>query len=319
MYKKLQTLIKKYEKIIIHRHTNPDGDALGSQFGLAQLIDENFEDKKIFTVGEKSEFADNSIKNVFKEKFNNPKEEDYKGALVIVVDTANIDRVQGQDFFKGDTVVKIDHHVSTEEYADLEIIENTISSTCEILTNMATELKWKFNKKAAEYLMTGLMTDTGRFMFNSVKEGTFRAAHTLTVEGAKIAKLVGLLNDRDLNFTRFSAKVQSDFDFSKGVSSYMMPKGLHKKYNVPYSQASTMVFTLMSFREAEYGVFASYDEELKMWRGSLRSKKKPINKIAEKYNGGGHEMASGFKFKDKKEFKEILKDLKALAKESKKK
>ena len=195
MYSKLNALIKKYEKIIIHRHSNPDGDALGSQFGMFHLINENFENKKIFTVGDKSEFENNSIKSIFKEKFNNPKESDYKDALVIVFDTANIDRIQGQNFFKGDTIVKIDHHVSTEEYADLEIIENTISSTCEIVTNMATELKWKFTKKGAEYLMTGIITDTGRFMFNSVKEGTFHAAYTLAKEGVKMAKLVNLLND----------------------------------------------------------------------------------------------------------------------------
>lgn len=314
MYKKLNTLIKKYETIIIHRHSNPDGDALGSQFGLAELIDLNFDNKKIYTVGSEDEIKTNSIRHVFKKKFDNPKDKDYKEALVIVVDTANIERIEGQDFFKGDFVIKIDHHASTEEYGDLEIIENKISSTCEILTNMASELKWKFNKEASEYLLTGIITDTGRFMFNSVDENTFKAAHTLASNGAKISKLVNKLNDRDLAFTRLQAKIQSDFSHENGVSWYMMPKGLHKKYGVPYSTASAMVFSLMAFNEANYGAFISYDENTKVWKGSLRSKKKPINKLAEEFNGGGHEMASGFKLKDKKQFNQLVKELKKLNK-----
>lgn len=314
MYKKLNALIKKYEKIIIHRHANPDGDALGSQFGLAELININFPGKIIYTIGEADEFKDNSIKNVFKEPFNNPTLEDYKDALVIVVDTANIERVKGQDFFNGDVVVKIDHHASTEEYGDLEIIENTISSTAEIITNMASALKWEFNKKASEYLLTGIITDTGRFMFNSVKEDTFKAAYTLTSNGAKMAKLVGLLNDRNLAFTRLQAFVQTKFEHKNGVSWYMMPKGLHKKYGVPYSTASSMVFTLMGFKEADYGVYVTFDEVNNVWKGSLRSRKKPINKLAEQFNGGGHEMASGFKLKDKKEFKQIVAELQKLSK-----
>lgn len=314
MYKKISELISIHKNIVIHRHSNPDGDALGSQFGLAELIKLNFKNKNVFIVGDKNEFINNSIKNIFVDDFINPKIKDYENALTIVVDTANTERIEGQNYSNGKTIVKIDHHVTSDNYGDFEIVENTISSTCEIITNIAIELNWSINKKASEYLLTGIITDTGRFMFNSVKEGTFKVSQHLVENGAKMSKIVNKLNDRDLAFIRLQAKVQSDFEYKNGVSWYIMPKNLHTKFNVPYSSASSMVFALMSFREAEYAVFASFDEENNIWKGSLRSKKKPINNIAELFNGGGHEMASGFKFDKKKEFKKVVKHLRKLAK-----
>ena len=78
--------IKKYDKIIIHRHLRPDPDALGSQVGLAELLRESFPEKEIRQVGETIEglrfLAEmQEVEDVF-----------YQGALVIVTDTAKIGR-----------------------------------------------------------------------------------------------------------------------------------------------------------------------------------------------------------------------------------
>ena len=54
MFQKALELIKKYDVIVIHRHTNPDGDALGSQIGLKALIQENFPDKTVYIVGDET-------------------------------------------------------------------------------------------------------------------------------------------------------------------------------------------------------------------------------------------------------------------------
>ena len=52
MYKEALQLIEQYDTIIIHRHTNPDGDAIGSQVGLKHLIATNYPDKKVYAVGD---------------------------------------------------------------------------------------------------------------------------------------------------------------------------------------------------------------------------------------------------------------------------
>ncbi len=312
MKNKLLTNIKKYETIIIHRHQRPDGDALGSQFGLKELILSKFPEKKVLTVGNKEEFADNSIKYLFKDDFDEVKDEDYEKSLVIIVDTANVDRIQGTEFFRGETIFKIDHHVTAEEFGHFEWIEDKASSTCEMITRWARENKIDVSKKAAEFLLAGMITDTGRFQYNSVKPETIEEALHLMKAGAKIFKIVMKLNDRDLPFSRLQGHVLTELEHKNGVTWYMLPKGLEKKFKVPYSTASSLVFILMSFKESNYAAYLSYDSDNKIWKGSLRSRKKPINQIAEMFDGGGHEMAAGFKLKDPKQFKEVVEQLKKL-------
>ena len=264
MYKRLLKEIKLHKIIIIHRHQRPDGDALGSQFGLAQIIIENFKDKKVICVGHKEEYESSSLKRIFKEEFSTPTINEYKEALVIVVDTANIERIEGENFFMGDVVFKIDHHASGEQFGNSEILESDCSSTSEIISSFAKKEKLSINKKAAKFLLTGIITDTGRFTFNSVKPNTFDQASFLTKSGAKTQSIVSNLNDRDINFVRLQGEILSNFKFQDGVSYYMMPKNLHKNFDVSYNTASSLVFLLMSFSEANYALYATYDDENKI-------------------------------------------------------
>jgi len=311
MYEKFLKEIKRHKNIIIFRHKKPDGDAFGSQFGLKELIENNFKEKKVFAIGENEELEKSYLKNIFKEKFEDVSKDVFEKALLIIVDTANVERIQGITSFDDidNKVVKIDHHITSEEFGDVKIIFDKYSSTSEIISEIAEKLKWKVNKKSAEYLMTGMITDSGRFMFNSVTDNTFHQASLLFKAGAKTSKLSFLLNDRDINFIRMQGKILSDFNITGSVASYIMPKNLHKKYNINYNTASSMVFVLMSAKEIKYGLFSTYDTKNKIWKVSIRSKKSPINTIAEKYNGGGHKMASGAKVNNKKEFNQILKEL----------
>jgi len=261
MYKELLKLIKKYNTIIMHRHQKPDGDALGAQFGLQKLLQLNFPEKEILVVGDRKEFESNPIKNIFKDKFDNVSEEDYEGALSIVVDTANAERIKGINFFRADFVYKIDHHSSGEPFSNAEIILDKYSSVSEIISEMADECNWEIDKKAAEYLLTGMITDSGRFMFNSVSENTFYQASLLTSAGAKTSKIAGLLNDKNANFLRLQGEILKKFKVSNNIAFYMMPKGLHKKYGVDYNTASALVYLIMGAKEIKYGIYATYNEE----------------------------------------------------------
>ncbi len=310
MKNELKNQIEKYNRIIIHRHQKPDGDALGSQFGLKEVIKNNYPNKEVLTYGSKDEFKDNSISNIFKDDFDVISEETYKDSLVIIVDTANTERIEGVEFYdKGEVTFKVDHHASAEEYAKFEWVEAKTSSTCEMIARWSRENNLLPSEQGAKYLLTGMVTDTGRFMFNSVTEKTFEEASYLMSNGAKIHKIANALNDRDLNFIRLQGYILSNLKFENGVSYFKLPKGKEEEFGVDYNTASSLVFLLMSFSEAEYATYLSYDKNNDVWKGSLRSKKRPINKLAEKYDGGGHEMASGYKLKDEAIFEEVVKDL----------
>ena len=84
MFKKALDLIEKYQTIIIHRHTNPDGDAIGSQVGMQQLIKENYPNKNVYIVG------DDAKRYSFMEGCtpDNVTDDMYTDALAIVLDTS---------------------------------------------------------------------------------------------------------------------------------------------------------------------------------------------------------------------------------------
>ena len=84
MFTKILEEIKKFDTVIIHRHKNPDGDALGSQIGLKNIITENFPKKKVYAVGDESSrysFMEGACFDVISDSL-------YKNALAIVLDTS---------------------------------------------------------------------------------------------------------------------------------------------------------------------------------------------------------------------------------------
>src|SRR3989339_782284 len=93
--------IKEYDVIIIHGHKRPDGDCYGAQFGLKNIIESSFPSKKVYVVGETSDFVD------FIGKMNNITDDAYDNALSIVVDTAVEDRISDSRYKLGKELIKI--------------------------------------------------------------------------------------------------------------------------------------------------------------------------------------------------------------------
>ncbi|MFL6554820.1 MAG: DHH family phosphoesterase, partial [Bacillus sp. (in: firmicutes)] len=103
MIEQILAEIEQFETIIIHRHVRPDPDAYGSQGGLAAILQESFPDKKIYAVGQEEPTL------YYMRRLDVIKDEVYKGALVIVCDTANAERICDKRYSLGDKLIKIDH------------------------------------------------------------------------------------------------------------------------------------------------------------------------------------------------------------------
>jgi phosphoesterase RecJ-like protein len=71
----------------------------------------------------------------------------------------------------------------------------------------------------------------------------------------------------------------------------------------------SMVHVFNNINELEVWMSVYYDDTIRKWRGSLRSRNIPINFIAEKYHGGGHKFAAGFTLDKKNDYKHLVKDL----------
>ena len=179
--------IKKYNKIIIHRHQRPDPDAIGSQIGLAEILKASFPYKQIYVVGKDIPGLDwiGQMDEIDGQTFD--------GALVIVTDTANAPRIDDRRFDNGDKLIKIDHHPNDEPYGDLMWVEPEASSCSEMIysfyQHFAKELKMP--KKAASALYAGIIGDTGRFAAGVIRiRGTFKQAADSPIPGYRIKRRV---------------------------------------------------------------------------------------------------------------------------------
>src|SRR5690554_6581749 len=98
-------LIKQYETVIIYRHKNPDLDAIGSQMGLYHALKENFQNKRIYAVGDLNDYS--NLYNITMEEIA---DETYKNSLVIITDVAVSNLITDDRYLLADKIVIIDHH-----------------------------------------------------------------------------------------------------------------------------------------------------------------------------------------------------------------
>ena len=145
MFSKINELIKKYEKIIIHRHKNPDMDAIGSQLGLYYLIKENYPGKEVYVVGDQNKFdRDNMMMDVNDGVFKN--------ALSIIVDVAVSNLISDDRYKLAKEVLIIDHHNNEPDIENAVVfMDISYSSAAEYITDIFRSLKYKFNKSASSY------------------------------------------------------------------------------------------------------------------------------------------------------------------------
>ena len=154
MFAQALQLIQQYKRIIIHRHSYPDGDALGSQKGLAWLLKDNFPDKEIYVVG------DEATRLPFMEqKMDDIPDEYYKDALAIILDCGAARMICDERYKTAAKTLRFDHHIFAETIADLDIVDNTYESACGLVAMFAKECKLKLSLESATALYTGLVTD----------------------------------------------------------------------------------------------------------------------------------------------------------------
>src|SRR5690625_3003722 len=173
---KILNLIKEYETIIIHRHVRPDPDAYGSQGGLQQIIQATYPDKQVYIVGEADPDLD------YLNQMDDIADETYKNALVIVCDTANTERICDQRYHLGEKLIKIDHHPNNDAYGDIVWVDTDASSTSEMVYELFQEARadgWLMTDESARLIYAGIVGDTGRFLFPSTTERTFKIASDL--------------------------------------------------------------------------------------------------------------------------------------------
>ncbi len=308
MFEQILSCVKAYDRIIIHRHQNPDGDALGSQIGLKHILQDSFPQKQIRMVGDMTPryaFMEDAVMDTVAD-------EDYKDALAIILDTSAKALISDDRYTLAAQTARIDHHIFCETIAAVEVTDTSYESCCGLIAAFAMECGLTVSPLAAKSLYTGMITDSGRFRYDSTSAQTFRLASFLMEREFDTADIYRNLYADELSFIQLRARFVLKITLTERPVAYIYTTREEAaatgadQFTISRGMVNVMsdirgVDIWVNFTEIENGVLCE-----------IRSSKYNINPIAKKYGGGGHAKASGATLTDRAAAMRLLDDLKQL-------
>ena len=308
---KLYKEIKKYEEIVIARHVGPDPDAIASQIALRDSISLTFPDKKVYAVGAGvAKFRSYG-------HLNHPNYDELNKPLLIVLDVPNMSRIDGIDNLDYANILKIDHHPKEDIDAIVEWVDETKSSTCQMVTEFILNTKLKLNEKIAENLFLGMVSDSERFSLKNTTYETFDTVKELLKQSnIDFTSLYDILYTRPFSEYKFIAYITNNLVIDENKLGYIKISDEElKEFNVDVATPSNLINNYNFIEELLVWIFITEDVKNKQYKISIRSRGPIINKIANNYNGGGHKFACGARLQTMEEVDNLIKDLSAACKE----
>lgn len=305
IYKRIYKEIKKYDNIVIARHIGADPDALASQIALRDIIKNTFPKKNIYAVGyPASKFKFLGLLDKFTEDL-------YNNSLLIVLDTPDLKRIDNVDPKRFKYVIKIDHHPIVDEYADIEWINDSASSTSQMIIELVFNSRLKMTKESAEKLYIGVVADTNRFMFSYTSSKTFDLISRLIKKyNIDFTSLYEALYLRTIKEVKFEGYISNNLTITaSGLAYIIIDEEILKEYDVDSATAGKMINNFNYIDEIIVWAFFSVDKVNDLIRGSIRSRGPIINEVASMFNGGGHIYASGVRIKDKSDIDKLVVEL----------
>lgn len=279
--------------IAILTHEHPDGDAIGSSLALMHGL------KKI---GKNVDVIIPVVHNMYdilpgfteiKTYFN----EDYNYDLCIALDSSDLERLHvcKEIFEKTKNTIVIDHHITNQNFGDVNYVNAVASSTCQNLLVILAYLDIAISKDIATCIYAGILTDTGGFRYN-VQPETFEFAAMLLETGIDIAKLYRKLFDLTTETrTKLLGRALEKLEvLSNGRIAYTY---ITKTDEVELKTIDGDQENIVNYGRNIEGVEVSIlvHEMENNYKISLRSNEYlDVSLIATKFGGGGHMKAAGF-------------------------
>ena len=308
--------IKEYNKIIIHRHSNPDLDALGSQIGLKETLKLNFPNKEIYAVGDMNRFT-------FLGQMDEVEDCVFTDALCIICDVAVSSMISDYRYFDAKEVIVIDHHQNETNLSlpDKEFtlplyryVDITYGACCAIVADMINEWGLEMPSNAATALYGGIVTDSGRFQYGSNLAPLFRTSAYLIDNGADPQFIYRNLYVESLESRVMKNYFQAQMKLTKNNVAYMFnDKDVFEKFDVDtFTVSRGMVNLMAGIDKVKIWANFTYDRSNGKVICEFRSRDITIVDIAKKYGGGGHAFACGATINSFEEAKSVLEDFNKL-------
>lgn len=305
-FKNILRKIKQYNTIVIARHTSPDPDAVASQIALRDAIKLTFPKKNVYAVGVSvAKFKTYGVLDKIDETTFT------EDALLIALDVPNMSRIDGVDTNAFKEIFKIDHHPSEEDFGECDWVDESSSSTCQMIIELLLETGLKFDRKIAENLYMGVVSDSDRFLITYTTAKTFKLVAQL-IEKSQIdfTKLYANLYERPYSEIKFHGYLSENLTITDNGFAYLVitPEIL-KEFNVDSATPSNMINDFSNIRGVYVWMFATFDERNEIYKVNIRSKGPVINDTAAMYGGGSHKYASGARIREIEEVNKLIESL----------
>ncbi len=291
----IKEFILKKDRFLLSTHIHPDGDSLASVLVFAELL-KHFGKYTLICINDrvpaKFDFLKNSdsiiqLKNVRAQKpFD----------AAIILDSSSLDRIGDvSTIFSPDTpILNMDHHPSNVMFGKWNVVQPDKSSTVEIVYQFFEFCQVPLNPAVAEYVYTGIVCDTGRFLFPNTNSGSLSLCAKMIRAGARpdvIAENLYFRTSRETMHALADSLKTLEFHLNGKVSSIYLANGHIPDKDLLDTEG--FVDYLMTIEGTEVQFFMM-EREPGVFKVSFRSKEYvDVNEIAQKLGGGGHKRASG--------------------------
>lgn len=304
---KIKTKINFFNTIILLRHQDPDGDAIGSTLGLGLFLQKHYPDKKILTDGEP-----NPHYLKFLSSLPTATPADYEGALVIVCDTANTNRVDGAVAWKDAAyIIKIDHHPQQEVYGDLQLVDSNRVAACELVMELLYSYHTDIPANAANAVFTGLITDSNRFLFPKTGPRTFELVAWISKFIPNVNEIYDALYLKSIDNLSLIQKLITKIEFiDVGIAYIIVKQSELESWGTDYRQVKAKVNLMAGYTDIKIWFIAVDCEVFKKIKISIRSRDADCSTVSMQYGGGGHTNAAACWLDNWEQLKPFIQDLK---------
>ena len=280
--------------IFITGHINPDGDALGASFCLKLLLDnENIDADIDFDIATS---LPTNLDHLPYELITKNIKTSYE--TVFIFDCGNPSRLGKYEdiVLKANNIIVIDHHIDPT-FGTFQIVDPNAASTTQVLFRQLVKEKYVINKAMADCLLTGLITDTGRFQYPNTTTEVFTIASELLSNGADLSSISeNIYGSIEFNALKLQSEIINRIEFEKDIQfTYStIYQNDYKKYNISPEETDFMIDVVRLVKGANIALLLKEQVD-GSFKGSLRSRNNfNVQEIASIFNGGGHKAASGF-------------------------
>ncbi len=232
-----------------------------------------------------------------------------KNCLAFILDVANKERVDNQTFNNCGYIIKIDHHKPFDEpFEDLTWVDTNYSSCSEMILDLylAYENKLKIDKEGRRALFTGIIGDTGRFLYVDNPTNLFEKLSKITFD-LETKKIYANMYKREESELKFLGYIYSNYVTTENGVAYLKVKNeIAKKYGLQPINAARMVNALQDTEGINNWNFFVEKEDGSIFC-EFRSNGPIVNNIASEFGGGGHMLAAGASLESWEKVDKIIK------------